>query len=130
MSGVGGQGREIDAEFAEGALPFAIDLAVEEDFLVGGNMQPAILLQFTVELVRSPAGIAEGEQAPARSLAAPDGAQDLERRREREIVADDERFRFRIVRRMQNKTAARFDGATEVNPRRFGEPARRDVQLG
>src|SRR6266568_4746152 len=74
MSGVGGQGREIDAEFAEGALPFAIDLAVEEDLLVGGNMQPAILLQLTVELVRSPAGVAEGKQALARSLAEPHGA--------------------------------------------------------
>ena len=116
MAGVAGQHRELDTELAEGALPFALELGVEHDRIVGGGVQPAVLLELAVELARSPAGIAERQQALARPLATADGAQDLERCGEGEIVADGEQILLGVIRRVQHEAAPQFDRSTEMKP--------------
>src|SRR6516162_4021027 len=64
------------ADLADGALPFVVELGIEEDGLVGRCGEPAIGLDLGIELTGAPAGISEREQTLARAGAAGDVAQD------------------------------------------------------
>src|SRR3954447_10166142 len=82
-SGVAGERRQhrwIDADLAKRCSVFAFEVAAEQQFLIGGAMQPAIALYFVIELAGPPAGIAEREQHPARPGSLSNGTQDVERR--------------------------------------------------
>ena len=65
-------------QLGEGAPPFRIVPAIEQQCLIGWNGQPGILLNFLVELARSPAGIAQGEDALARAATLGDDLQQVE----------------------------------------------------
>ena len=77
----------LDAELADGALPFVVEAGVEEQILVGRGGEPAIGLDLGIELAGAPAGIAQRQQALARAAAAGDGAQDVEAGGQRDILS-------------------------------------------
>ena len=58
------------------ALARDFEIAVEDDVVVRRRVQPDVLLNFVVELARSPAGIAERDQGFVRTVAARDGLED------------------------------------------------------
>jgi len=64
-------------------------VGIENDRVVGRDRKPAIGLDLGIELTRGPPGIAKGKQAPARTPALPDRAQDIEGGGEGDIVVDD-----------------------------------------
>ena len=63
----------IDADLAQRARIFFLDVAAENQLRIGVAMQPAIVLDFVFQLPRTPAGIAERQDgvlrtgAPSRS---------------------------------------------------------------
>ena len=67
VAGVARQQREVDAELGDRPLPLAVQVLVEDQLLVGGDVEPAVGLDLGVELARAPAGIAEREQTAARA---------------------------------------------------------------
>src|SRR5688572_33167829 len=69
-SGVPGLVRQhagIDADLAQRALVFFIDVVAEYQLRVGVAMQPAIVLDLVLELARRPAGIAQRQDRVLRS---------------------------------------------------------------
>src|SRR5215831_3417174 len=63
VAGVGGQEVEVNADLVQRALPLVVERVVEQQLFIGGNGQPGIGLQLGIELPRTPAGIAESQDA-------------------------------------------------------------------
>ncbi len=78
MTGVARQRRGIDAELGDGASPFVLKPFVEDEIIIGGDMEPAIRLDLRIELAGTPTRITQGEQAAPWSPAAADRAQDID----------------------------------------------------
>ena len=57
----------IDADLAQRAQVFVLDVAAEDQVGIGGAMQPAIVLDFVLELPRRPAGITERQDRVLRA---------------------------------------------------------------
>src|SRR5512144_837153 len=70
----------IDADLAQRALVFFIDVVAEDQVRIGVAMQPAIVLDLALELARRPAGIAERQDRVLRSGALGDRLEDVHRR--------------------------------------------------
>src|SRR5215831_14456853 len=98
-------------------------MLVEDDRFIGGDVDPAVGLHLLVELARSPAGISQRQQAPPRSFAATDGAEDVEGRGECQVVADDEAVLLDVVVGMEDEAAAFLDRTSGMDARRALEPA-------
>ena len=64
----------IDADLAQRADVFLLDVAAEDQIRIGIAMQPAIALDLGLELARRPAGIAEREDGVLGAGALGDGA--------------------------------------------------------
>src|SRR6516162_5105643 len=129
MPRVARQHRRIDAELGERTMPFTVVIESEHDIVICSDRKPAIGLDFGVELTWCPAGIAEGEEALARTLISADGAQDLKARCDRKIAVDMESGLLAIVGRVEHKTSACFDRASKMHRMRIGDSARFDVEL-
>src|SRR6185295_10510745 len=112
-SGVAGLGREhadIDADLLQRLLVLALDVGPEDQLRIGRAMQPAVLVDFLLELAGRPAGIAERQERAARPLAARDRLEDVERRRETDALVDRQRGVLDVeVGRMQDEAALGVD---------------------
>src|SRR5262249_36204478 len=91
--------------------------------------QPAICLDFGVELARSPPGITERQQAAARAATRSHLLQDVQRRRERHFVVDPERARLQIVGGVEYETAALLHRSAEMNANLVMPLVGADIQL-
>ena len=67
VPGLARQHAEIDADLLHRLLVFAADIGAEDQFRVGGAMQPAVVLDLVFELARRPAGIAERQDRACRA---------------------------------------------------------------
>src|SRR3954465_2370354 len=76
----------IDADLAQRAPVFFVDVVAEDQIRIRVAMQPAIALDFGLELARRPAGIAEREDGVLGAGAVSDRAQDVDRRGEADAV--------------------------------------------
>lgn len=88
MPGIHGQHGGIDADLRQCAIVFAIDVIIEQDRRIGRPMQPAIRLDFGFQLGRRPSGIAERQKDRLRAAAVGNGAQNVQRRRQANVVVD------------------------------------------
>src|SRR6516162_5447902 len=129
MPGVARQRGQIDPELSECPSPFPVVIGSEHDIVIRGDRKPSIGLNLGVKLTWCPAGIAEGEEALAGPLIFADGAQDLKGRRDGNIAVDMESGVLAIVGRVEHKTSACFDRASEMHRTYIGESARYDVEL-
>jgi len=129
VAGVAGERERMDPELGQGALPFVAEQRVEHDRLVGRHGEPAVRLDLGVELTRPPAGISQREEAPRRPLAAANGAQDVERRGQGEMVADDQGRGLLVVGGMEHEATAAFDRAAEMHVALQPKPRRLDPEL-
>ena len=78
----------IDPDLAQGALVFFLDVAAEDQIRVGVAVQPAIVLDFGLQLSGRPAGIAEREDGMLRAGAPGDRLENIDGRREANAVID------------------------------------------
>src|SRR5215468_3144991 len=96
----------MDADLVERLLVFGVDVAAEDQFGIGGAMQPAVFLDFGFKLSRSPSGIAQRKHRADGTVAASDRLQNVERRRETNAFVDWQcRILDKEVARMQDETA-------------------------
>jgi hypothetical protein len=102
-------------EFYGGEFPSGFEIRSKNQIVVGLNGEPAIGLDFLVELTRRPACIAQREQAAVGPVAVGHGLEDIDGCGQRHIVVNDQRRILDVIRRMQDKTAAGFHRATEMN---------------
>ncbi len=58
MPGLARQHAEVDTDLLQGLVVFAADVGAEDQLRVGRAVQPAVALDFGLELARRPAGIA------------------------------------------------------------------------
>src|SRR6185503_17399363 len=117
----------IDAELGDRAPPFVVIRAVEEQRVVRRHGEPAIRLDLGIELAWAPAGVAEGEEALARTFAATDRAQDVHRRGKADIAHHQRRL-LGVIGRMQHEAARRLDRAADMHLRAV-EAAPLDAEL-
>src|SRR5712671_428748 len=96
----------------------------EDDVVIGRDGKPAIGLDLGVELTGCPAGIAQSKEAVTWTLPLADRTQDLERGGDGHVVVHDEGRILTVIRGVQYKAAARFDGTAEVNRARVDDAAR------
>src|ERR1019366_1070274 len=82
---------QIDADLAQRLVVFAIGVGAEDQFRIGGAMQPAVRLDFVFQLPGRPAGIAEREDGALRPVAARDRLEDVERGGEADAFVDRQR---------------------------------------
>ena len=68
MAGVADEMRHVDADQRHRLVVLEVDILVEHDFRVGGSMQPAIVLNFGLELTRTPARITQGQHRLVRPV--------------------------------------------------------------
>ena len=80
VPGVVRQHSGIDADLAQRAGVFFLDIAAEDQILVGIAMQPAIALDFVLQLPRRPAGITECQDGVLRPRAPGDRLQNIDGR--------------------------------------------------
>src|SRR6185437_7421555 len=84
----------------------------EDQVLIGGAMQPAVLLDLLLELTRRPAGIAKREDRVVRPGAAGNRLEDVERRGQADAVVDRQRRVLdEEIGRMQHEAASGLDRA-------------------
>src|SRR5690554_5052927 len=76
--GSGAEFAQVQTDLGESALPLLFYALSENQRLVGREGQPAVVLDFLVELSRSPARIAQRQQALPRPLPFSDVAQDVD----------------------------------------------------
>ena len=79
------------------------------------DAEPAIGLHLGVELAGAPAGIAQRQQALLRPAALADGAQNFERRGERDVAAHHQRAVLDVIGGMQHEAAPGLDRAAEMD---------------
>src|SRR5262249_28524970 len=102
----------IDADLAQRAAVFAVDVGAEDQFGIGRAMQPAVFLYFALELPWRPAGIAERQHRALRALAARDRLEDVERRGEANALVDRQgRVLDEKIRGVQHESASGLDRA-------------------
>src|SRR3954454_19650295 len=65
-----GQHARTDADLLHRPVIFRADVGAEDQFAIGTAVQPAVLLQFVLELARRPAGVAQSEDRARRTIAA------------------------------------------------------------
>src|SRR5213083_987289 len=82
VADVAGQHAGTDADLLHRPVVFRADVGAEDQFGIGTAVQPAVLLQFVLELARRPAGVAQSEDRARRTIAARDRFEDVERRGE------------------------------------------------
>lgn len=82
------QRRQIEADLADGAVPLVVDVVAEQQVLVRRRLQPTVGLDLRLELSRRPPGIAERQQAAARSVARRDRGKHVHAGGERNLVAN------------------------------------------
>ena len=112
VAGFARQMAEIDADLAQRALVFVLDVAAEDQFGIGRAMQPAVLLDFLFELAGRPAGIAEREHRAHGPIAARDRLEDVERGGQADAVVDRQRrILDEEIGRMQHEAAPGLDRA-------------------
>ena len=91
MPGFARQLAQIDADLAQRLVVFAVGVGAEDQFRIGGAMQPAVRLDFVFQLPGRPAGIAEREDGALRPVAARDRLEDVERGGEADAFVDRQR---------------------------------------
>src|SRR5215211_3894939 len=77
-----GQHAGADPDLLHRPLVFCADVHAEDQLPVGAAMQPAVLLHLVFKLARRPAGIAEREDGPRRTVASRNRLENVERRGE------------------------------------------------
>ena len=78
VTGFGRKHAEIDSDLLERAGVFATGIGAEDQFRIRRAMQPAIMLDFILQLARRPARIAERKDCATRSRAARNRLEDVE----------------------------------------------------
>ena len=78
----------IDADLAQRASVFFVDVIAEDQIRIRVAMQPAIALDFGLELARRPAGIAEREDGVLRAGAPGDRLENIDGRGEANAFID------------------------------------------
>ena len=116
MTGIGRQGMRVDAKARQGLAPFVIQRRAENQVFVGGNGQPAVVLDFGFQLPRAPARIAEGENAARRAA-----ARNLSRKRKGMVI------RIRLAVSTSPARYARGGGAVKTVFRICGIQAPRNT---
>ena len=74
-----------------------LEVAVEQQVEVGRAVQPAVGGDLALELAGPPAGIAERQDGPVGTLAAGDGLEDVDGRRQRHALVDRQRRIGRVI---------------------------------
>jgi hypothetical protein len=83
----------------------------------------------SLPMARSPAGIAERQDAALGAAAGGEIPEDVYGRRQRHIVADQHRVVLHIVGRMQHEAAAGLDRAAEMHADLLAAAVRADIEL-
>src|SRR5690554_8230711 len=81
---------DVDARDRGRGLPAAFEGGLEDDPVVGGDVDPGVVRHLLLELPRSPARITQGDQRMARPLAARDRLEDVARGGDADVVGDPE----------------------------------------
>ncbi len=112
VSGLVRQHAGIDADLAQRAQVFLVDIVAEDQVRIGVAVQPAIVLDLVLELARRPAGIAQRQDRVLRSGALGDRLEDVHRRGQADAVVDiQRRVLDEEIARMQHEAAAGIDRA-------------------
>src|SRR5215203_2725287 len=107
----------MDADLGKRPLVFAVVVGIEQNSLVDGGVQPAVRLDFALQLPRRPTGIPERQERLMRSPALGDGAQYLQSRGEGDsVVHRQRRVIEEEVRGMQHEAAARLHWPATMDP--------------
>ena len=110
VAGFRGQHRGLDADPPQRLVVARIDGGAEQQVRIGRAIQPAIGLDFVLELPGGPARIAERQDRVLRPFASRKRAQDIDGRRQAHAVVDRQgRLRHVKIGRMQHETAGRLD---------------------
>src|SRR5437660_5987076 len=110
VSGFARQLAGVDADLAQGAAVFAVDVGAEDQLGIGRAMQPAVFLDFALELTGRPAGVTERQYRALRALAARDRFEDVEGGGEANAVVDRQRGILDVeIRRVQHESASGLD---------------------
>lgn len=116
MPGLGRKHPQADANAGNRPFPLRFQFAIKENCLIGRCREPTIGLDFRIKLPRPPAGIPQCQQAISRSLAFGNGAQNIDRCGEADIIVNHHRPFPHEVGGMQHKAAPRFHWATVMYP--------------
>src|SRR5438552_13123326 len=118
----------VDADHAEGAAVFRVEIAVEDHLRRCRAVQPAVRLDLGLELSGGPAGIAEGEHGILRAGTARDGLEDFQRRGEADMLVDRQRRAlYEIIRAVQDESAPGLYGAAAVDLHAAGGAGQADL---
>src|SRR5258706_450111 len=85
-AGFRGEAGNVDAELAERAAPLLSVFELEQKRVIRVAMDPTIGAHFGLELLRSPAGIAEREEPLLRTFSGGDRTENVARGREADIA--------------------------------------------
>ena len=116
----------IDADLAQRPLVFGLERRSKIRAWSAGQLQPAVVLDLGLELAGRPARVAERQHGPVGTLALGDGAQDVDRRGQRDAVVDRQRrIVDEVIGRMEHEAAPGLDRAALDHraPRRPGAAA-------
>src|SRR5689334_2263312 len=92
-------------QLGKSLAPFDIVVTAEHDSLVGRNRQPCILVDFSVELPGTPAGIAQGQETLAWAMALGNRLQYVKAGSQRHAIIDTQTALAGPVGRVKNKAA-------------------------
>src|SRR5476649_2113250 len=96
----------LDPDFPERPIVLYSGIEAEDQIRVRRTMQPAVIVDFGLELARRPPGVAERQDRAGRSCAPRDRLEDVDGGREANPIIDRERrILDKEIRGMQHKTA-------------------------
>src|SRR5215467_14657751 len=91
-----------------GFVPDLVAVLVEDQLGVGWRREPQALRQLALELARSPAGIAEGDQTLHRPAVVGDVAQNLAARRHGHVAVEVEGAAGAVIAAVEDKSEFRL----------------------
>ena len=92
-------------------IPDFVPVLVEDQRWIGLRNPPGALFDFAFELVRSPAGVAEGHEDFGRPFPGADVPQDIEARCHRQAIVDGDGLRPTVVGAVHDEADFRLDRA-------------------
>ncbi|QTK79375.1 hypothetical protein AT6N2_C1668 [Agrobacterium tumefaciens] len=113
----------VDTHERQSALVFIIQPTVENQLFRSGAVQPAIVGDLVFQLARPPAGIAQHHGCPLRAAAVGNGADNIERCRQGNIIADGNTGFAQVVIGMQHEAAPGLDRPATLD-RKFARAVR------
>src|SRR3954452_7321578 len=110
VAGLGREHAEIDADLLERLVVFAAGILPEDQFGIGCTMQPAVVLDFILELSRCPARVAKCQDGVMGPLSPRDCLENVERRSEADALVNRKcRVLQKEVAGMEHKSALGID---------------------